>query len=144
MTQACETINYSLRAARRERIKPTGTVQMQAAEASSSGQLVIVAEGVEKSWGEQRILRNFSTRIIKGDRIGIVGASGSGKSTLALLALRMYDVQGGAVLDEPATARAATMRETRWLRPSCFQSSRRELAKVFIGRATAGRRREKG
>ncbi len=72
----------ALRAARRERIKPTGTVLMQAAEASSSGQLVITAEGVEKSWGEQRILRNFSTRIIKGDRIGIVGANGAGKTTL--------------------------------------------------------------
>ncbi|MBS7792089.1 ATP-binding cassette domain-containing protein [Roseococcus sp. SDR] len=73
---------HALRQARRDRIKPTGTVQMQAAEASASGQLVIAAEGVAKAWGERRVVRDFATRIIKGDRIGIVGANGAGKTTL--------------------------------------------------------------
>ncbi|WP_431303508.1 ABC-F family ATP-binding cassette domain-containing protein [Sediminicoccus sp. BL-A-41-H5] len=73
---------HALRQARRDRIKPTGTVQMQAAEASASGQLVITAEGVNKSWGERHVVRDFATRIIKGDRIGIVGANGAGKTTL--------------------------------------------------------------
>ncbi len=87
----------ALRAARRERIKPTGTVLMHAAEASSSGQLVITAEGVEKSWGEQRILRNFSTRIIKGDRIGIVGANGAGKTTLLDILIGKAPPDAGSV-----------------------------------------------
>ena len=73
---------HALRQARRDRIKPTGTVQMQAAEASASGQLVIAAEGVNKAWGERRVVRDFATRILKGDRIGIVGANGAGKTTL--------------------------------------------------------------
>jgi ATP-binding cassette subfamily F protein uup len=87
----------ALRQARRERIKPTGTVQMQAAEASASGQLVITAEGVEKSWGEQRILRGFSTRIIKGDRIGIVGANGAGKTTLLNILIGKLQPDAGTV-----------------------------------------------
>ncbi|TCH98970.1 ATP-binding cassette domain-containing protein [Roseococcus sp. SYP-B2431] len=87
----------ALRAARRERIKPTGTVNMQAAEASSSGQLVITAEGVEKAWGETPILRNFSTRIIKGDRIGIVGANGAGKTTLLNILIGKLPPDAGTV-----------------------------------------------
>ncbi len=87
----------ALRQARRERIKPTGTVKMQAAEASSSGQLVITAEGVEKAWGEQPILRNFSTRIIKGDRIGIVGANGAGKTTLLNILIGKLGPDAGTV-----------------------------------------------
>jgi len=88
---------HALRQARRERIKPTGTVTMQAAEASASGQLVIAAEGVEKSWGETPILRNFSTRIIKGDRIGIVGPNGAGKTTLLNILIGKLEPDAGSV-----------------------------------------------
>jgi len=87
----------ALRQARRERIKPTGTVLMQAAEASSSGQLVITAEGVQKSWGDTPILRDFSTRIIKGDRIGIVGANGAGKTTLLNILIGKLPPDSGTV-----------------------------------------------
>ncbi|MDB5415200.1 MAG: elongation factor 3 [Rubritepida sp.] len=87
----------ALRAARRDRIKPTGTVLMQAAEASSSGQLVITAEGVEKAWGDTPILRNFSTRIIKGDRIGIVGANGAGKTTMLNILIGKNPPDSGTV-----------------------------------------------
>jgi ATP-binding cassette subfamily F protein uup len=72
----------ALREARRSRVRPTGTATMQAAEATGSGTLVISAEDVTKAWGERTVVRDFSTRIIKGDRVGIVGANGAGKTTL--------------------------------------------------------------
>src|SRR5690606_19535931 len=95
------------RAARRERIKPTGTVNMQVAEAGGSGQLVVTAEGVEKAWGERVILRNFSTRIIKGDRIGIVGANGAGKTTLLNILIGKLAPDAGTVKLGTNTSRRA-------------------------------------
>ncbi len=44
--------------------------------------LLINVENIEKSYGDKKVIKSFSTRIIKGDRIAIVGANGSGKSTL--------------------------------------------------------------
>src|SRR5208283_2689031 len=44
--------------------------------------LVAVAQSVSKSYGEHKIIRDFSTRIIRGDRVGIVGPNGAGKTTL--------------------------------------------------------------
>jgi ATP-binding cassette subfamily F protein uup len=72
----------ALREARRNRVLPTGAVKMAAAEAERPGTLVIDAENVEKSWGGRAVVRGFSTRILKGDRVGIVGPNGAGKTTL--------------------------------------------------------------
>jgi ABC transport system ATP-binding/permease protein len=55
---------------------------METAEADLSGRMVMVAEGVWKSYGERTVVRDFSTRILRGDRIGIVGPNGAGKTTL--------------------------------------------------------------
>ena len=52
---------------------------------ADSGKLVAVAEGVTKSYGDRVIVRDFSARIIRGDRVGIVGANGAGKTTLLSL-----------------------------------------------------------
>ncbi|WP_424810638.1 ABC-F family ATP-binding cassette domain-containing protein [Roseococcus sp. YIM B11640] len=88
---------HALRQARRERIRPTGSVKMEAAEASSSGALVVAAEGVQKSWGETPIVRNFSTRILKGERIGIVGPNGAGKTTLLNILIGKLAPDAGTV-----------------------------------------------
>jgi ATP-binding cassette subfamily F protein uup len=72
----------SLRAAKRDFVRPTGGVRMAASEGLGSGKLVSVAEGVWKSFGDQVVVRDFSTRILRRDRVGIVGPNGAGKSTL--------------------------------------------------------------
>ncbi|MDH7796752.1 MULTISPECIES: ATP-binding cassette domain-containing protein [unclassified Beijerinckia] len=71
-----------LRSERRDARKVTGTVKMEVSQAQLSGKLVVEAEQVSKSYGERAIVRDFSTRIMRGDRLGVVGANGAGKTTL--------------------------------------------------------------
>ena len=73
---------HSLRKKHREQRGAQGKVRMEAAEADLSGRLVMVAEGVSKSYGNRPIVRDFSARVIRGDRVGIVGPNGAGKTTL--------------------------------------------------------------
>ena len=67
------------RAARRERI---GSVKLELSEGERSGQLVAELQHVAKSFGDQVVIRDFSTRILRGDKVGIVGPNGAGKTTL--------------------------------------------------------------
>ena len=53
-----------------------------ASRAPPSGTLVIEADGIAKSYGDRPIVSDFSIRILRGDRIGIVGPNGGGKTTL--------------------------------------------------------------
>jgi ATP-binding cassette subfamily F protein uup len=55
---------------------------MAVSEARLSGKLVIEAERISKSYGDRAIVRDFSIRVLRGDRIGIVGQNGAGKTTL--------------------------------------------------------------
>ena len=72
------------RSARRERV---GTVKLQAQEGERSGRLVAEARGVSFSHGERVIVRDLTTTITRGDRVGLVGPNGSGKTTLLRLLL---------------------------------------------------------
>jgi ATP-binding cassette subfamily F protein uup len=76
---------HALRQKRRAYRGAAGKAAMNAAQADRSGALVVEADGIGKSFGSRPIVRNFSIRIMRGDRIGIVGPNGSGKTTLVNL-----------------------------------------------------------
>ena len=82
------------RAARREQ---AGNVRMQAARAEGSGKKVIEARNVSFAHGAVPIVRDFSTTILRGDRIGLIGPNGSGKTTLLKLLLGELAPQSGEV-----------------------------------------------
>ena len=86
-----------LRIERREQIRKLGTVKMEAAEGAGSGTKIIDAKGVAFAYGENEIVRNFSLRIHRGDRIGIVGPNGAGKTTLLKLLTGKLEPQKGNV-----------------------------------------------
>ncbi len=72
------------RAARRDRV---GKVDLQLAQGERSGKLVAELENVTKRYGDKRVVEDFSTRVIRGDKIGLIGPNGSGKTTLIKLIL---------------------------------------------------------
>lgn len=72
------------RAARREQV---GSAKMQLEQAAQSGKLVAELENVSFSVAEKTIIRNLSLTVMRGDRIGLIGANGSGKTTLLKLIL---------------------------------------------------------
>ncbi|MEZ5784079.1 MAG: ATP-binding cassette domain-containing protein [Rhizobiaceae bacterium] len=73
---------HALRQKHRTHRSAEGAVSMVVSEASESGKLVVEANLIDKSYGDQVIVKGFSTRIQRGDRIGFVGANGAGKTTL--------------------------------------------------------------
>ena len=75
----------ALRAERARRQTPNGKVKLSAGSAPTSGRLVIEAQFISKSLGDRPLVRDFSTRIMRGDRVGIVGPNGCGKTTLLRL-----------------------------------------------------------
>src|SRR5688572_15359159 len=82
------------RAARRER---EGTAKITAQEAERTGFKVITCESVSFRYEDRWIVRDFSTRIERGDKIGIVGPNGAGKTTLLRLLLGQLTPQSGTV-----------------------------------------------
>src|SRR5271169_746914 len=72
----------AMRRERREARRATGGVTMIAQDAKASGTLVIEAEKVSKFYDGAAILKDVSLRVMRGDRLGIVGANGAGKTTL--------------------------------------------------------------
>ncbi len=82
------------RAARRQ---AAGSVRLQVEKAGQSGQVVFEADRVSKSYGGRAVVRNFSTRIMRGDRVGIIGSNGAGKTTLLRLLLGEVSPDAGEV-----------------------------------------------
>ncbi|MDD5670769.1 MAG: ATP-binding cassette domain-containing protein [Candidatus Omnitrophica bacterium] len=74
-----------------------GMVTMKAQEAERSGQLVIKAENLTHGYGDKTLIRNFSTEIMRGDKIGVIGPNGSGKTTLLRILLDELKPQRGTV-----------------------------------------------
>jgi ATP-binding cassette subfamily F protein uup len=101
----------ALRRQRREARRATGTVAMAAAEAERSGALVIEAKGIAKSF-DRPVVTDFSFRVERGDRIGIVGPNGSGKTTLVNLLTGMLSPDAG-ILRLGANIEMATLDQRR-------------------------------
>ena len=81
----------------RDARRAVGDVKMNVSEAKLSGKLVIEAEGVSKSYGDRAIVSDFSMRILRGDRIGVVGQNGAGKTTLINLLTGVLAPDSGVV-----------------------------------------------
>ena len=76
---------HSLREVRRTQRRGVAGPTMQAASADMSGKSVITADAVVKRFGDRTVVQHFTTRILRGDRVGIVGPNGAGKTTLLRL-----------------------------------------------------------
>ncbi|MGD9979878.1 MAG: ABC-F family ATP-binding cassette domain-containing protein [Hyphomonadaceae bacterium] len=89
----------AMRAERRERkhLSATPAASLTAQRGAESGRLVIEAKTVSKCYGERPLIANLSLRIMRGDRVGVVGANGSGKTTLLEVLLKRRNPDSGSV-----------------------------------------------
>ncbi len=87
----------SLRQERSQRRAQAGKVKMQAGLAERSGKLVIEAKNVTYGEGKHTFVRDFSTTILRGDKVGIIGPNGIGKTTLLGILLERVKVQQGTI-----------------------------------------------
>jgi ABC transport system ATP-binding/permease protein len=88
---------HALRRQRKEHRGPSGSVRLEAAQADPSGRLVAEAVGISKSYSGRPIVRDFSARIMRGDRVGIIGANGAGKTTLLNMLIGVLPPDSGAM-----------------------------------------------
>ena len=104
-----------LRAERRGRVAPSGAAAMAIESAAPSGKLVAEAKGIAKSYDGRAVVRPFSTRIQRGDRVALIGPNGAGKTTL----LKMLT---GDLEPDSGTVRLGTN-----LAPAIFDQNRARL-----------------
>jgi ATP-binding cassette subfamily F protein uup len=87
----------ALRAERAAYRAETGTVRMAIDASDTSGRLVFEAKGVSKRFGGAPVVRDYSQRILRGDRIGLIGPNGSGKTTLLRLLVGELEPDAGEI-----------------------------------------------
>ncbi|MBV7481318.1 ATP-binding cassette domain-containing protein [Bordetella sp. BOR01] len=85
-----------LRVERAERRERMGNVNLALAQGQRSGKLVAELKHVDKAFGDKIVVRDYSTTILRGDRIGIVGPNGAGKTTLLKLILGELSPDNGS------------------------------------------------
>ena len=89
----------ALRQEKAERLRLSrGELALSTGGAVPSGKRVVEAKGLSKAYGERTLLSNFSTRIIRGDRVAIVGPNGAGKTTLVKILLGEIAPNAGSVV----------------------------------------------
>jgi ATP-binding cassette subfamily F protein uup len=86
-----------LRTDRREHRRAVGDVKLVASEGAVSGKLVIEAKHVQKAYGDRTIIDDFSTRVLRGDRLGVIGANGAGKTTLISVLTGTLEPDSGTI-----------------------------------------------
>ncbi len=88
---------HTLRAERAEQHGRLRMAKLAMRTGEASGNIVIEAEGVSKRFGETRVVDDLSLTVLRGDRVGIVGANGCGKTTLLRLLLGDLEPDSGSV-----------------------------------------------
>jgi ABC transport system ATP-binding/permease protein len=87
----------AMREERAARRNVAGAVRLGIELADSSGQMVFEAKDVTKAFDGRIVVRDFSTRIMRGDRVGLIGPNGAGKTTLLRLLLGELQPDAGAI-----------------------------------------------
>ncbi|MGS0680805.1 ABC transporter ATP-binding protein [Shewanella sp. 125m-7] len=86
-----------LRVERMARLNRQGGAKMAVADTDRSGKLVFDIENLEYNLPEKNLVKNFSTSVMRGDRIALIGPNGCGKSTLVKLLIGQLEAQSGSV-----------------------------------------------
>jgi ATP-binding cassette subfamily F protein uup len=86
-----------MREEREERVAKEGKARIHIEEAEQSGRKVIRARSISYSYGDEEVIRDFSIKIMRGDRIGLIGNNGVGKTTLLRLLLGELEPQTGTL-----------------------------------------------
>jgi ATP-binding cassette subfamily F protein uup len=86
-----------LRVERAERRERLGNVNLALAEGQRSGKLVAELKHVCKAYGDKQVVKDYSTTILRGDRIGLIGPNGAGKTTLLRIMLGLLEPDSGTV-----------------------------------------------
>ena len=87
----------ALRDERRARREVQGKASFGLEQANTSGKLVLEAKNISQSFDDTTVVRDFSLRVMRGDKIGLIGANGAGKSTLLSILLEKMTPQSGTV-----------------------------------------------
>jgi ABC transport system ATP-binding/permease protein len=103
-----------MRRSRREALSRPGDVKFSLSDAQGAGTRVVEAKHVSKAYGERPVVKDFSTRILRGDRVGIVGANGSGKTTLLNVLIGRLAPDSGEIVQGTNLA-LATLDQSRAL-----------------------------
>ena len=106
-----------LRTARKEAIRAPGTLTLNTQAAATSSKLVAVAEDISKAWGEKQVVRHLDLRILRGDRLGIVGANGAGKTTLLRMLTGLDQPDSGTISLGPSLNMVTLDQQRRSLNP---------------------------
>ena len=88
---------FKLREERSDRREQQGKSKISSNKGQTSGRKVISIKDLEFGWDEQTLIKDFSTTIWRGDKIGVVGLNGSGKSTLLELLLKKLEPKQGSI-----------------------------------------------
>ncbi|MBO6772564.1 MULTISPECIES: ATP-binding cassette domain-containing protein [unclassified Thalassospira] len=88
---------YDMREQRSKQVDRIGNVSLAAEAGETSGKVVIEATDIAKSFGDRQIIADFSTRILRGDKVGIIGPNGAGKTTLLKMLTGQLEPDSGTI-----------------------------------------------